>query len=75
MFEQAPMTKFVTIDEAELYTMTLTYNNHYDWRLPTMMELRHATPDISKRPVCWHQHDLVGNLFDMKCALIPVRTL
>jgi hypothetical protein len=27
-----------TQDEAWLYTITCTYNNHYDWRFPTIYE-------------------------------------
>jgi len=38
MLEQAPITKFVTIDEAELYTYTCTHDNKYDWRMPTQHE-------------------------------------
>lgn len=74
MFEQAPMIDFVTIEEAELHIMTLTYNDHNDWRLPTVRELQSLKPELPFRPVCWHQDDLKCS-FDMKCALIPVRTI
>lgn len=73
MFEQAPLVAYLSIDEAELYTMTLTYNNKYDWRLPTIMELK--TIPMSHRPVCWHQHDLIVQFVDMKCGVIAVRTI
>ena len=73
MFEQAPLVTYLSIDEAELYVMTLTYNNKYDWRLPTIMELKTITIDF--RPVCWHQHDLIGRIDDMKCGVIAVRTI
>ena len=74
MFEQAPLlAKYVSIDEAELHVMTLTHNNKYDWRFPTIPELK-SIP-FRSRPICWHQHDLIARLDDMKCAVIPVRTI
>ena len=75
MFEQAPLAKFFTIEDAELYVMTLTYNNKYDWRLPTIPELKECQPKAHSRPICWHQHDLIGQLEDMKCGVIAVRTI
>ena len=73
MFEQAPLVKHLSIDEAELYVMTLAHNNKYDWRLPTIPELK--TIPMNDRPVCWHQHDLVGAPVDMQCGVIAVRTI
>lgn len=73
MIEQAPLVKYLSIDQAELYTMTLTYNNKYDWRLPTIPELKSIPRHFL--PICWHQHDLVARIDDMKCAVIPVRTI
>ena len=73
MIEQAPLVKYLSIEEAELHVMTLTYNNKYDWRLPTIPELK--TIPMNHRPVCWHQHDLVGAPVDMQCGVIAVRTI
>ena len=73
MIEHAPLVKYFSIDEAELYVMTLTYNNKYDWRLPTIPELKTIPRHFP--PVCWHQHDLIARFEDMKCGVIAVRTI
>lgn len=33
MIEQAPVSVILTKDEAELYCMTLTHDNKYDWKV------------------------------------------
>lgn len=45
MIELAPPTQdTMTRDQAELYCITLTYNGHYDWRLPTYREYTSMPP-------------------------------
>ena len=42
MIERAPFVDhYLTHDEAELYCLTLDYNGHKDWRLPTFNEYMH----------------------------------
>lgn len=35
----APNSPLLTYDEAWLYCITLTYDNKYDWRMPTIQDL------------------------------------
>lgn len=36
--ELAPLVEPIPFDQAWLYCLTLNYNNHKDWRLPTRKE-------------------------------------
>lgn len=43
MLELGPTAKErMNFDTAWLYIATLTYNNQYDWRLPTMFEVMYS---------------------------------
>ncbi len=78
MIELAPMpTTRLTLDDAWIYTITLTHDNKYDWRLPTAWEFNNVM--VGSPPLWIHEH-LVSNINHYKfpsklaCNTFPVRT-
>jgi hypothetical protein len=88
MIERAPRsTTRLTLDEAWLYTITLTHDNKYDWRLPTAQEFNKFLCSAQEfnnvmvgNPPLWIHEHLVSNINHYKfpnklaCNTFPVRT-
>ena len=74
MIDLAPRPdKEFNYDEAFLYCLTLTYNGHKDWRIPTRAEYEHHD---SIYATAWHDGRMHrGANFDFKHITQPVRTV
>ena len=73
MIELAPIHESVLdYDQAFLYCLTLSYNNHKDWRLPTNPEYA-KTNEIPTGS--WYIHRSGGVIYDTRARTVPVRTL
>lgn len=69
MIEVAPTSELIfQYDTAWLYCLTLEYNGHKDWRLPTGAE--YDTAGLTA--VCWYEDD-PANEDDDKWFVTPVR--
>lgn len=64
-----PLEKYVSYDTAFLYCLTLDYNGHKDWRLPTDLEQQ----DYSDANTFWYQDDTLMDDDDEHWDAIPVR--
>ena len=70
-FEVAPKSDFrITYDNAWLHCLTLEYNGHKDWRLPTSAEyaVEHNTLSL-----CWYEDDPANDSFVTEWFVVPVR--
>ena len=79
MIELAPISPELGFDEAWLYCVTLTYNNKYDWRMPTSDEYDNCDEidygwvddGILEDP---QEYILEEAMFGFTNSVIPVRT-
>jgi hypothetical protein len=75
MIEVAPVLKFnLLYDEAWLYCATLTYDNHYDWRMPTSDEYYDACYEIDQDSYD-ESDEYRDNLIYWNLRTCPVRTI
>ena len=79
MFEQCPETRFLNIDEVELFAWTCYHDTKSDWRLPKPKELGKLIRDTGY--IAWHSVDVdhyikKSNYFtDMRCITYLIRDI
>ena len=70
---EGPVSIPLPYDEAWLYCATLTYNNKYDWRMPSSLEYNDLSMGKTwyiERLMAYERNDNSGKL-----KVVPLRTI